>query len=162
MLWRRRILPLNYRGSPKTRPWLRLWTRKHLSRLATGSHQFQTLPAIQQRPTIGKETFNMKFWRNRGKLRRSGDLWTGGLLSPVSTKADPWYRSRPLQRLRACHTQSHTKGDGESKKTNMPNICEQQPKNHSWCKHRKIQTIFQTFYHSALRSQPIEPLTQYP
>ena len=28
-------------------------------------------------------------------------------------------------------------------------------------KHRKIQTIFQAIYHSALRAQPIEPPTQH-
>ena len=98
MLWRRRILPLNYRSPPKTRPWLRLWTREHLSQRTTSSHQFQALPAIQQRPTMRKEKFNIKFWCKHGKLRRSGDLWTGGLLSPVAAKADPWHRNRPLQR----------------------------------------------------------------
>ena len=80
------------------------------------NNQFQALPAIKQRPTMGKEEFNIKFWRNYGKLRRSGDFWTGGLLPPIATKADPRHRNRPLQRWRACYTKSNTKGDRESKK----------------------------------------------
>ena len=58
--------------------------------------QFQALPTVQQRPTMGKEKFNIKFRRHHGKLRRSGDLWTGWLLPFVAAKPNSWHWNRPI------------------------------------------------------------------
>ena len=124
-----------------------------------------------------KKKFNIKFWRKHGKLRRSGDLWTGGLLPPIATKADPRHRNRPLQRWRACHTKSNTKGDRESKKKNKQ-ICQIFAKNNlkiTADANKKVVNFldvtpdlnterFKPYSKpptsSALRSQPIEPPTR--
>ena len=70
---------------------------------------------------------------------------------------------------RARDSQSNTKGDRESKETNMPIFYEQQSENYRWSKQenrqlpgcntglkqRKIQTAFQIIQHPSLRTQPI-------
>ena len=139
MLRRRRILPLNFRSSPNPRTRLRRGTPEHFSHQTKNDHQFQALATVQQRPTMGKEKFNIKLRRYHGKLRRIGDFWASGLLPPVATKPNSWHWNRPLPRRRACGTQSNTTGDRESKKRNMPNICEEQSKNHRWSKQESFQ-----------------------